>query len=151
MTSGKRSAPVAALLVVVALVAASCSSGPTTLSGKLQAWAKNAGYSTATAQINADLVNLQNGYNERKLLPLRTACEGFSSDAATLYGQLPTPDQTVTLELGSALNDFFTASVDCYATNSFSSSKFQQYLKLMRSATATYGRALSQLAAHGVH
>ena len=48
---------------------------------------------------NADLVNLANGYEERKLLPLGTVCEGFSSDAASLYGQLPTPDQTITDEL----------------------------------------------------
>lgn len=140
-----------ALLAGVALTLSSCSSGPTTLSGKLQAWASAASYSSDVTQINADLVNLQNGYRERKLLPLRTACEGFSTDVATLYGQLPTPDQTITDELGSSLNDFYGASIDCYQASSFSSLKFQQYLTLLRSATTTYRRALSQLAAYGVH
>ena len=142
---------IAILLVGVAFAVASCSTGPTTLRGKLQQWASGASYSSDAAQINADLVNLQNGYRERKLLPLRTACEGFSADAATLYGQLPTPDQTITDELGSSLNNFFGASIDCYQSSTFSSAKFQQYLKLMRSATATYRRALSQLGVYGVH
>lgn len=151
MTTARRRAAAAALLVGVAFAFASCNSGPTTLRGKLQQWASGASFSSDAAQINADLVNLRNGYREQKLLALRTACEGFSADAATLYGQLPTPDQTITDELGSSLNAFFGASVDCYQSKTFSSAKFRQYLKLMRSATATYRRALSQLASDGVH
>jgi hypothetical protein len=138
-------------LLLLALVAASCSSGPTTLSGQLQSWANGAGYSADVAQINADLHNLANGVSERKLLALRTACEGFSTDAAMLYTELPTPDETITNELGTSLSDFFSASVDCYAASSFTSTKFRQYLKEMHTATNLFDEALAQLAAYGVH
>lgn len=140
-----------AALVGVAAAASACSTGPHTLGGQLRAWATNAGYSENVAQINADLKNLQNGYRERKLLSLRTACEGFSTDASQLYTQLPTPDHQITDELGSALSDFFTASVDCYASTSFQSQKFLQYQHVMTTARTIFSRALSQLGSFGVH
>lgn len=138
-------------LVALAIIASGCLSGPTTLRGQLQSWASNAGYSAIVTQINADLVGLDAGYKQRKLLSLRTACEGFSTDAAQLYTQLPTPDQQITNELGTSLSDFFSASVDCYAASSFQSSKFAQYQRVLTRARALYSKALSQLAGYGVH
>ena len=151
MRRSRRSVLGAAAVVGVGLSAAACSTGPHTLGAQLQAWASNAGYSANVAQINADLKNLQNGYRERKLLSLRTACEGFSTDASQLYTQLPTPDHQITNELGSALSDFFTASVDCYASTSFQSQKFHQYQHVMATARTVFSRALSQLESFGVH
>jgi hypothetical protein len=139
------------VLIGLAVGASACLSGPTTLRGQLQAWANNAGYSAIVTQINADLKGLGAGYRERKLLSLRTACEGFSTDAAQLYTQLPTPDQQITNELGNSLTDFFSASVDCYAATSFQSSKFAQYERVLSRARALYSKALTQLASYGVH
>lgn len=139
------------LLVTLALSAASCFGGPSTLGGQLKAWASSSGYSADVAQINADLTGLANGYKERKLLALRTACEGFSTDASQLYTQLPMPDHQLTNEIGTALSDFFTASVDCYAASSFKSKRFEQYQHLMSTARALYSRAVTQLGALGVH
>lgn len=151
MTRTRRGIALVVVLLGTALLAVSCSTGPSTLGGQLKAWANNAGYSADVAQINADLTGLANGYRERKLLALRTACEGFSTDASQLYTQLPTPDHQVTNEFGTALSDFFTASVECYAASSFQSKKFEQYQHQMTTARALYSRALSQLAAYGVH
>jgi len=141
----------AAVAVLLAFGATSCHSGPTSLAGQLQAWAGNAGYSGLVAQIAADLKNLHNGYTERRLLPLRTACEGFSSDVGALYTQLPTPDRRITNELASSLTSFFSAAVDCYKASSFSSVEFQRYQTVLRAATLTYEDALARLASYGVH
>ena len=141
---------VALCLVGLALSAVACESGPTTLRGQLQAWANNATYSADVSQINEDLTALQNGLREHKLLALRTECEGFSVDVETLYGELPTPDQTITYELGYALPGYYSAARDCFDSPSFTSTQFRSYEELMKKWGVTYKKALSQLRAYGV-
>jgi hypothetical protein len=142
---------VAIALGAVVLGAAACSSGPTTLSGQLKAWAANATYSADVVQIREDLTGLNNGFRERKFLALRTECEGFGVDVEALYGELPTPDLTITNELGASLSNYYSAAEDCYYSSSFTSTSFKKYQRLMVSSTKTYQRALGQLAALGVH
>jgi hypothetical protein len=138
-------------LVAVMLCAAACSSGPTTMSSKLKSWATGATYSADAAQISQDLTGLRNGLKEHQLLPLRTECEGFADDAEALYGELPTPDLTITNELGSSLSNYYTAARDCFDASSFTSSNFKTYERLMTSSGKTYERAVGQLASYGVH
>jgi len=136
---------VAVTLGAVVLAATACTSGPTTLSGQLKSWASNATYSADVAQISEDLIGLRNGLNEHEFLQTRTECEGFGVDVETLYGELPTPDQTITDELGASLSSYYSASEDCFYSSSFTSSKFKTYESLMTSAGKTYLRAVGQL------
>ncbi len=121
------------------------------MSGQLQSWATNATYSADVAQIAQDLTALRNGLRERQLLALRTECEGFADDVEALYGELPTPDETITDELGASLSSYYVAARDCFDSSSFTSSSFTTYERLLASSTKTYERALGQLAAYGVH
>jgi hypothetical protein len=138
-------------LAAVVLGAAACSNGPTTMSGKLQSWATNATYSADVTLISQDLTGLRNGLKERQFLALRTECEGFGVDVEALYGELPTPDLTITNELGASLSNYYTAAEDCYYSSSLTSAKFKTYERLMTSSGKVYQRALAQLAAYGVH
>jgi hypothetical protein len=142
---------VMACVVGLSISTAACSSGPTTLSGKLQAWANNASYSSDVSQIAQDLTDLHNGLKERQFLALRTACEGFGVDVETLYGYLPTPDYDITQELGTSLANYYTAAEDCFYSSSFTSAKFLTYEKLLKSSGVTYQKALAQLRTYGVH
>jgi hypothetical protein len=136
---------VAVTLGVVVLLAAACSSGPTTSAGQMQSWASNATYSADVAQISEDLIGLRNGLAEHEFLQTRTECEGFGVDVETLYGELPTPDETITDELGASLSSYYTASEDCFYSKSFTSAKFKTYESLMASAGKTYFRAVGQV------
>ena len=138
-------------LVALSISTAACVGGPTTLSGKLQAWANNASYSSDVSQIAQDLTDLNNGLKERQFLALRTACEGFGVDVETLYGYLPTPDYDITQELGTSLANYYTAADDCFYSSSFTSAKFLTYEKLLKSSGVTYQKALAQLGTYGVH
>jgi hypothetical protein len=139
---------VAVTLGAVVLAAAACSSGPTTLSAQLKSWATNATYSADVAQISEDLIGLRNGLDEHEFLQTRTECEGFGVDVETLYGELPTPDQTITDELGASLSSYYSASEDCFYSSSFTSSQFKKYERLMVSAGKTYFKAVGQLDAY---
>ena len=121
------------------------------MSGKLKSWATNATYSADAAQISEDLTALRNGLKERQLLPLRTECEGFADDVEALYSELPTPDLSITNELGTSLSNYYTAARDCFDASSFTSANFKTYERLMTSSDKTYQRAVEQLAAYGVH
>jgi hypothetical protein len=132
-------------LGAVVLVATACSNGPATLSSQLKSWASTASYSADVAQISEDLIALRNGLDEHEFLQTRTECEGFGVDVETLYGELPTPDQTITNELGASLSSYYTASEDCYYSSSFTSAKFKTYERLMTSSGRTYLRAVGQL------
>jgi hypothetical protein len=111
----------------------------------MQAWASNATYSADVAQISEDLIGLRNGLAEHEFLQTRTECEGFGVDVETLYGELPTPDETITNELGASLSSYYTASEDCFFSKSFTSTKFKTYESLMSSAGKTYFRAVGQV------
>jgi hypothetical protein len=136
---------VAVTLGAVVFAATACSSGPTTFSGQMKSWASNATYSADVAQISEDLIGLRNGLAEHEFLQTRTECEGFGVDVETLYGELPTPDQTITDELGASLSSYYTASEDCFYSKSFTSAKFKTYERLMSSAGKTYFRAVGQV------
>jgi hypothetical protein len=139
---------VAVTLGAVMLAAAACSSGPTTFSGQMKSWASNATYSADVAQISEDLIGLRNGFDEHEFVQTRTECEGFGVDVETLYGELPTPDQTITDALGASLSSYYRASEDCFYSSSFTSAKFKLYESLMRSAGKTYFAAVAQLDAY---
>jgi hypothetical protein len=148
---GLERALVAVVLAALTFGAAACGGGPTTLSGQLKSWAATATYSADAAQISEDLTALNNGLRERKFLALRTECEGFGVDVETLYGELPTPDLTITNELGSSLSNYYSAAEDCFYSSSFTSANFKKYERLLVSSGKTYRRAVGQLAAFGVH
>ena len=93
---------------------------------------------------------MQGDLKARQLPALKTECGSFGVDVAALYDQLPTPDQTITAELHSSLDDFETASRDCSDSSSLTSAKLKTYEGLMSSADKTYQRALAQLGIHGV-
>lgn len=145
----RRRAALLVALAVAGMLLAACGGGGS-LASQLQSWASGASYDADVAQLQSDLTSLAAGLSQRNLPALRTECEGFGVDAETLYGELPTPDETITDELGSSLQGFFTAARSCYDASSFTDSAFRSYQTTLRRSEQTYDRARNQLAAYGV-
>lgn len=137
-------------LALLATGVAGCSNYSGDLAQRIGQWAVGASYDADNSQILSDLGNLAAGYSERQLLPLRTACEAFGVDVDALYGNLPTPDETLTNELNDALTTFGAASLKCYDSASFSSPSFRSYLAELARGKALYARARQRLASFGV-
>lgn len=129
---------------------AACSNMSGTTAQQVREWSNGAGYSADNAQLNSDLQSLAAGKRLRDLRGLRTACAGFGVDAATLQGELPTPDTAITDEINNAMTSFYNASLSCYAASSFSSSSFRTYERELASGVALYDKARKQLAHDGV-
>lgn len=141
-----------ALGVVVfgAVALSGCASEHGSLASQVRAWASTAGYVSDAAQVESDLTDLANGQREHQLLDLRTACEGFGADVYAIYGELPTPDTTITDELGNAMQTFYSAARNCYDASSFTSSDFKTYERQLASAKSEFAEARSRLARDGI-
>ncbi len=96
-------------------------------SGTVAQWVGSSGLAANDGQLVIDIGQLETGIRLHELLPVRTACEAFSADAATADGQLPTPDHPLTDQLDSAYQDFYRAGVACYAAHSFTDSHFARF------------------------
>jgi hypothetical protein len=138
------------VLVVLALAAAGCSNYTGGAAQRVKEWASGASWSSDDSQIVQDLTDLANGYRARALPQLRTACDYFATDAATLYNNLPAPDTRLSNELSSSLTGFDKAAQDCSTASSFNSPTFTRYRSELAKATATYHQAEQRIRSFGV-
>ena len=72
-------------------------------------------------------------------------------DSGTAYGNLPTPDNTLTNQLNVAYEDFASAGGSCSTVQSVHSAKFAAALKTIAAGVAALDKAERRLAADGVH
>jgi hypothetical protein len=86
-----------------------------------------------------------------KLKDVTSNCAGLAVDAGTAYGNLPTPDATLTDELNTAYEDFAGAGGQCAAAASLGSGKISAALVTIAAGLVSLKRATRLLAAEGVH
>jgi len=72
-------------------------------------------------------------------------------DTGTAYGNLPTPDNTLTNELNVAYQDFANAGSSCAAARSLRSSRMTRALETIKGGLVSLDAATRRLAADGVH
>ncbi len=134
-----RAAAAAAAAGLAALLLAGCSGGT------VAEWASGSGAGANDYRLVSDAQHLRAGIRLHELQPVRTACEAFSADASTAYGELPTPDHTLTDELDTAYEDDEVAGEDCYAASSMDSAKFRRFEQLLSAGSSALARAEQRL------
>jgi hypothetical protein len=78
-------------------------------------------------------------------------CSGLVFDTGTAYGNLPTPDDTLTAELNTAYVAFASAGSRCAAADSLRSGAITVALGTIDKGVSALDRANVLLAANGVH
>ncbi len=127
-----------AALAAGALVLAGCSNYSGGHSQQVAQWVSGSQLSANDGYVVADLRDIEDGISAGNLAATHTACDGLATDAATAYGELPTPDALLTADLDTAYLAYIRAAEDCSSAGSFSSPGFHRY----RGAVANGTRAL---------
>jgi hypothetical protein len=134
---GRFAAPIAAATLAVLL--ASCAGYSGSRAHQVTQWAQGASLQSNDGLVAADVRGIASGIRLRELAATHTECDGLATDAATAYGELPTPDQKLTNDLNDAYLDYEHAAQDCSSARSFASTGFTRY----RSEVATANAALA--------
>jgi hypothetical protein len=124
-------------------------SGP--LAQQVREWANGASYTSDISTVNGDLSDISNGIRLHDLKGVRTTCAAFGVDSATIQGELPTPDVTITNEINDATSDFYNASLSCYRATSFTDRDFKAYLSQVAKGKRVLADVTKLLKVDGVH
>jgi major membrane immunogen (membrane-anchored lipoprotein) len=140
---------VAAGFLVAALNLSACgySGSPST---QLRAWAQQNTYTSDDQQVIDDIHSLELAAAKGSALQLRTVCGGLASDTGTLYTILPAPNQTLTRELGNALQELYDAAESCSVAGSTTSNAVHTDLAHVAKAVTVMNQARSILVHDGV-
>jgi hypothetical protein len=143
----RRSRLVAAAGVVgVALAVSACGSGHPTAAARLRAWESGASYASDQGYISSDIREIAAGIRSGPLDALHTACDGLGVDAANAYGELPTPDQTLTDDLNDEYLAATNAAQSCSTANKLHGSRVERYLTLIARAERDRSAAKARIA-----
>lgn len=151
--AGARARPRAVTLVSIAtasLVLAGCSGYSGGVDHQVRQWAAGANVTTNDGYVTADLQGIDAGISRGELGATRTACDGLASDAASAYGELPTPEPALTHALDEAYLTYVRAAEACSSTRSFSGPSFRGYSTRVAVANSWLARADTLLRAAGV-
>jgi len=142
-------------LVLVALLAvgtlASCTGYSGTQAHQVRQWAAQYSVISNDRLVVADIDAMRRSFKADRLKDLTSNCAGLVDDAGTAYGNLPTPDSTLTNELNTAYEDFANAGSSCAAARSISSRKITGAFKKIGAGLVALDRATRRLASQGVH
>lgn len=142
-------APVAVLVVATSLLAG-CSGLTGSQAHRVAQWAAGAGAVAADGLVLADVRGVDAGIAAHLLTETHTACDGLASDAASAYGELPTPDAALTHLLSGAYLAYSRAAQDCSDARAPTAAAFASYRREVAVANRLLRRATSRLASFGV-
>jgi hypothetical protein len=145
-------------VVLVAFVAIGTLAGCTPGSGytgspaqQVSEWASVATVSSNDELVVEDIVAIRRSVKAGLIKYLTSNCAGLVSDAGTAYGNLPTPDNTLTNELNVAYEDFANAGSSCAAAQKIHSKTVTAALRTIAQGVVSLDQATRLLAADGVH
>jgi len=144
--------PVASVLALAssALALGGCSGLTGSHAHRVAQWAVSSGVVANDQLVAADVRYVAVGISRRELVATHTACDGLASDAASAYGELPSPDTSLTSSLARAYLGYSRAAQDCSDAHSFASGAFARYDAAAAAAGRALGAARGRLAALGV-
>jgi len=138
--------------VLVALGSlAGCTSYTGSKANQVRQWASLSSVSANDALVTADIAAIKKSFNEGRLKYVTSNCSGLVFDTGTAYGNLPTPDNTLTNELNVAYQDFVSAGSACAAVHELGSSRMTKALETIEVGLVSLDEASRRLAADGVH
>ena len=155
MTAGLRHPLGEAAVLVTVLLALGSLAGCTSYTGskanQVRQWASLSSVSANDALVTADIAAIKKSFSEGKLKYVTSNCSGLVFDTGTAYGNLPTPDNTLTNELNVAYQDFVSAGSACAAVHELGSSRMTKALETIEVGLVSLDEASHRLAADGVH
>jgi hypothetical protein len=130
---------------------AGCVSGPTSLAQQVSQWASGATVSANDGFVVQDVAAIRRSAKRGLLKDFTSNCAGLVYDSGTAYGNLPTPDNTLTNELNVAYEDFAAGGNACAAVHSLHSLAVARAMRKIAEGVVALDRATRRLAADGVH
>lgn len=154
MRAGLRHRPGEAVVLAAALVALGALAGCTSYTGskanQVRQWASIALVSSNDKLIVQDIAAIKASLRARQFKDVTSNCSGLVFDTGTAYGNLPTPDNTLTNELNIAYEDFASAGSSCAAAASLHSRRVTAALATIAVGVVSLDEATRLLAADGV-
>jgi hypothetical protein len=148
-TPGEAAALVTVLLAIGAL--AGCTSYTGSKANQVREWASIASVSANDDLVRQDITAIKSSLEAGRLKDVTSNCSGLVFDTGTAYGNLPTPDNTLTNELNVAYQDFASAGSSCAAARSLGSDRISRALATIDVGVFSLDKASRLLAADGVH
>jgi len=129
---------------------AGCVSSPTSLAEQVSEWASSATVSANDSFVVQDISAIRRSERRGLLKDFTSNCAGLVYDSGTAYGNLPTPDNTLTNELNVAYEDFAAGGGTCAAAHSLHSGAVARAMRKIAEGVVALDRAKRRLAADGV-
>jgi hypothetical protein len=131
--------------------AAGCTGYSGTLGHQVSQWASQYTVISNDLTVVADIDAIKRSLAAGRLKDVTSNCAGLVDDAGTAYGNLPTPDNTLTNELNIAYEDFASAGSSCATAATVDSPKIPAALAKIGKGLVVLSKATRRLAADGVH
>ncbi|MGO9962230.1 MAG: hypothetical protein ACLPUG_02235 [Acidimicrobiales bacterium] len=155
MTRGPRRTLGGAAALVTVLLALGLLAGCTGYTGskanQVRQWASTTSVSANDGLVTQDVTAIRESMMAGRLKDVTSNCAGLVFDTGTAYGNLPTPDNTLTNELNVAYQDFANAGSSCAAARSLHSGRVKRALEIITAGVVSLDEATRRLAADGVH
>jgi len=143
-----------AALVLTALGALGGLSGCASYTGshahQVSEWASTASVVANDQLVTQDIAAIRLSVQKDLIKDVTSNCSGLVFDAGTGYGNLPTPDNTLTNELNVAYEDFANAGSSCAAARSVHSHVVVSALRTIETGVVALDKAARRLASDGV-
>ncbi len=144
-----------AAALATALLALGATAGCTGYSGtqahQVSQWASQYTVVSNDQTVLSDISAIKRSLRAGRLKDVTSNCAGLVTDAGTAYGNLPTPDGTLTDELNTAYEDFANAGSSCAEAGSLRSEKITAALREIAVGLVSLDEATRRLEADGVH
>jgi len=113
-------------------------------------WASTASVVANDQLVTQDIAAIRLSVQKDLIKDVTSNCSGLVFDAGTGYGNLPTPDNTLTNELNVAYEDFANAGSSCAAARSVHSHVVVSALRTIETGVVALDKAARRLASDGV-
>jgi hypothetical protein len=121
--------PFSGVAFVLVVLLGGCTSYSGTTANQVRQWAAQSDVTYNNSILVQDVDHLQRSIAARDLKKITTNCDGLAYDTGTAYGNLPTPDNTLTNELNDAYQRFFAAGNGCSQAGSVDSPRVGRALR----------------------
>jgi len=128
-----------------------CTSYTGSKANQVRQWASIALVTSNDNLVVQDIAAIKRSLRAKKFLDVTSNCSGLVFDTGTAYGNLPTPDNTLTNELNVAYEDFAAGGNSCAQAQSLHSRRVAAAMRKIAQGVVALDQATRRLAADGVH
>lgn len=143
---GARSVVALVLLAVAGLGLSACSGGHSGATAQVEQWVSSNSFGSSVGTLLADGGRVIEAVESNQAEGvLRTDCGVLEDDASSAAGDLPTPDQHLTNDLGQAFKADLAAAGECYSSHAVSPQQLERAVRSVTRADALLEQAVQQV------